>query len=358
MHLSITTIFWHQFNFSQGTCLFIILVFIFGVVLLSINISIPFWFTSNNSDNPDEYSLTDMIIIPYTKFCSSLEIKSKDSVQSEISDSTANLYLLNSSPSLSGHQNFTHEHNVFFIKSGKDTQEWSLNMHPGSTFSFEVCYTPTKGTAMTRDVVYYLIQGDENYNNWIDDPNDSYSVQHIRLSTRCRRITYQVEKDDIYYFVFYNDNMDGRSILNVRFRFNRTKYEFTIDDIVDSCSIGVNSHDSCSVNLPLLSSYTALLELETNPPIDWDDGVIINIQCQPRGWLYAVIVLSVVLFLVGIVVTVTVTCLCVYLKKRRGRRKAYMAINSEPTISIDRYGRPPIWWYTRSPRTLSKIPEE
>ena len=323
------------------------------MVLLSINISIPFWFTSSNSDNPDEYSLTDMIIIPYTKFCSSLKINSKDSVQSEISESTANLYLLNSPPSLSGHENFTHEHNVLFTKS-KDTQIWSLNMHPGSTFNFEVCY---KGTRMIREVVYYLIQGDENYNNWVDDPNDSYSVQHIRLSTRCRHINYKVEKDDIYYFVFYN-NMDDLSALNVRFRFNRTKYEFTIDDVVDSCSIVVNSHDSCSVNLPLLTSYTALLELDTNPPIDWDDGVIINIQCEPRGWLYAVIVLSVVLFFVGIVVTVVVTCLCIYLKKRRGRRKAYMAINSEPTISIDRYGRPPIWWYSRPQRTLSKIPEE
>ena len=209
---------------------------------------------------------------------------------------------------------------------------------------------------MTKEIVYYLIQGDENYNNWVDDPNDSYSVQHIQLSTRCRHITYQVEKDDIYYFVFYN-NMDDRSTMTVRFRFNRTKYEFTIDDVVDSCSIAVNSHDSCSVNLPLLTSYTALLELDTHPPIDWDDGVIINVQCQPRGWLYAVIVLGVVLFLMGVIVTVMVICVCVYLKKRRGRRKAYMAINSEPTISIDRYGRPPIWWYTRS-RTLSKIQEE
>ena len=36
-------------------------------------------------------------------------------------------------------------------------------------------------------------------------------------------------------------------------------------------------------------------------------------------------------------------CVCV---KKRGRRKAYMAINLELTISIDRYGRPPVWWYT------------
>ena len=229
-------------------------------------------------------------------------------------------------------------------------------MHPGSTFSFEVCYIPIKGVPTMKEVVYYLIQGDENYNNWCDDPNDSYSVQHIQLSTRCRHITYQVEKDDIYYFVFYN-NMDVRSTLNVHFRFNRTKYEFTADDIVDSCSIGVNSHDSCSVNLPLLASYTALLEFDTNPPVDWDNGVMMNIQCQPRGWLYAVIVIGVVLFLVGIVVIVMLTCVCIYLKQRRWRRKAYTAINSEPTISIDSYGRPPVWWYTRS-KTLSKIQEE
>ena len=341
--------------FSQGTCLFIILALIFGVVILSINISIPFWFTSSNSDNPDEYTLTDTVIIPYTKFCNGLKIESKDSVQSENSDSTATLYLLNSSPSLSAHENFTHDHSVYFTKS-KDTQIWSLNMHPGSTFNFEVCYIPIKGIPTMKEVVYYLIQGDESYSNWVDDPNDSYSVQHIQLSTRCRRINYQVEKDDIYYFVFLNTR-DVRSTLNVRFKFNRTKYRFSMDEVVDSCSIGVNSHDTCSVDLPLLTSYTALLELDTNPPVDWDDGVIINIQCQPRGWLYAVIVISAVLFLVAIVVFVMVTCVCIYLKQRRGRRKAYMAINSGPTVSIDSYGRPPVWWYTRS-KTLAKIQEE
>ena len=327
------------------------------MVILSINISIPFWFTSSNSDNPDEYTLTDTIIIPYTKFCKSLEIESKDSVQSDNSDSTATLYLLKNYPPLSGHENFTHDHVVDFTQQ-KDTQTWNLNMHPGSTFNFEVCYVQIKGVPMTKEVVYYLIQGDENYNNWLDDPNDSYSVQHIELSNRCTSVNYQVANDDIYYFVFYN-SVDVRSTLNIHFRFNRTMYRFSIEDVADSCTIGVNSHSSCSVNLPFVDSYTALLELDTNPPVDWDDGVIINIECEPRGWLYAIIVLGVVLFLVTIAVVVVCCCVCVYLKRRRGRRKSYMAIrDSKPTLSINAYGRPPVWWYTTSRSHLSNIQEE
>ena len=322
-------------------------------MIVSINISIPFWFTSSNADSPDEYSLTDTVIIPYTKFCSGLEIESKDSVQSESSESTATLYLLTSPPSLSDHENFTLNNNVS-LKGPEDAAVWSFILHPGSTFSFKACYVrgnPALG------VVFYLIQGDENYNNWMDDPDDYYSVQHVELTTRCRHVSYRVYDDDIYYLVFFNPS-DSISILNIRFKFYRTRYHFSSDTVADNCSITVNSYSTCSVNLPVMASYTALLVLETQLPVDWDNGVTIDIQCQPRGWLYAVIIVGSILSLLAVVAVVMVMCMCVYMRRRGKRRSQYTAINDcnvKPSVAINSYGRPPIWWY-RS-RTTSNLQE-
>ena len=323
--------------------------------MVSINISIPFWFTSSGDNDPDEYTLTDTVIVPFTKFCRGLEIESKDSVESENSESNATLYLLNSCPTLTGHEAFTHTHTVSFTKASEYAQVWSLILHPGSTLEFESCYIPAgkKGSETIKGIAFYLIQGDENYNNWVDDPNDSYSVQHIELNNRCNRVSYQVYKDDIYYLVFFN-MMDNKSSMNVRFKFNRTKYEHSPDAVVDNCTIAVDSHSSCSVYLPIQASYIALLVLDTSPPVDWDDGVIITIKCLPRGWLYAVIVTGTVLLLVSITVAVMVACLRAYLK-RRGRRKSYMVINSEPSVSINSYGRPPTWWYKSRPTSTHTL---
>ena len=324
---------------------------IFGIIVVSINVSIPFWFTSSGDNTPDEYGLTDTIIVPYTKFCYSLEIESKDSVQSEWhSGSNATLYLLNSPPTLSGHETFTHMHTISFTKAVY-AQVWSIILHPGSAFEFDACYVEKKGTKAIRGVVFYLIQGDENYNNWVDDPDDSYSVQHIEQNDHCTHVNYRVYTDDMYYLAFFN-TMENESSMNVRLKFNRTKYEHSHDTVVNNCTIAVDSHSSCSVYLPMTPSYTALLVLDTSPPVDWDDGVTIAIKCQPRGWLYAVIVTGVVVLLLTITAVVMVTCLCAYLK-RRGRRKSYTQIgNSEPSVSINSYGRPPTWWYR--PRTASR----
>ena len=251
-----------------------------------------------------------------------------------------------------------HNHSIYFT-GAEDKHVWSLNLHPGSIIEFDSCYIefPVQGeSVMVKGAVFYLIQGDENYDNWEDDPDDSYSVQHIELTSRCDHVSYQVYKDDIYYLAFFN-SMDFPSSLNVQFKVNRTKYQFSPDTVVNNCTIAVNSHSSCSVSLPLSPSYTVLLELDTTLPVDWDDGVTVVVKCLPRGWLYAVIILCIALFLLSITVSILVMCMCAYLKQR-GRRKAYNTIpESEPSLSINNCGRPPAWWYRDRSRSLSKIQE-
>ena len=62
----------------------------------------------------------------------------------------------------------------------------------------------------------------------------------------------------------------------------------------------------------MYTPYTAVLSLNASRPIDYArDGAEIHISCQPRGWLYAVIVLAVLIvgtliFVCGIAVIVLI----------------------------------------------------
>lgn len=79
------------------------------------------------------------------------------------------------------------------------------------------------------------------------------------------------------------------------------------------------------------SDYTALLSLHASLPIDYPDGADISIKCQPRGWLYAIVVIS-TLVLVILSITLLVVITRVVVKKRK-KISTYYPIRSldEPT---------------------------
>ena len=77
-------------------------------------------------------------------------------------------------------------------------------------------------------------------------------------------------------------------------------------------SFPLDGYSSCSLSAPINSGYTALLALSASPPVDYsDDEGKIHIGCQPRAWLYVVIVFAVVIF--AAVVTFCVVFACVKL---------------------------------------------
>ena len=85
------------------------------------------------------------------------------------------------------------------------------------------------------------------------------------------------------------------------FIINRLLYDVQPNNIVDMCSFALDGNSSCSLSGGMYTPYTAVLSLNASHPIDYArDGAEIHISCQPRGWLFAVIVL--VVLLVG--------CLC------------------------------------------------
>lgn len=185
--------------------------------------------------------------------------------------------------------------------SSTNYHSWNFVLNDGSKTSFQVCY---EGAVVTHyDIVFYLIKGVDNLNKWIENTEAKHAVQSFRLTSHCMNYTYKVSGDANYYFVFFLDSIRPTS-LNVTFNFNRTLYSIPSDLVVKTCSFPLDGSSSCSLSAPTISSgYTALLSLNTTPPVNYNDGAKIYFNCQPRGWLYAVIVIVVVFVSVYAVAT-------------------------------------------------------
>ena len=292
--------------------MFIIIV----AVALSISLSLRYGTDSNDIDTTKEYALTDKVIRSYNHdFCQGLLAESTD-VPNNL-QSNATLYLLNSRPPLADHERFNVSERTNLDSYLTNYHGWNFYMNTGSKMSFNACYPLDMNGNF--DVIFYLIKGSKNHNKWTGDPDQSYAVKYSHLTSKCQTISYQVHKDDMYYFVFYLDSyLSLSTVLDIDFQFDRTVYHISLDSVVHSCSFPLNGHSSCSIDVPMSSGYTAVLSLNTSLPVDYDDGANIHISCQPRAWLYAVVVVCTVVPVITIVVLVVV-CVCIKARKQKNR---------------------------------------
>ena len=282
-----------------------------------------------------QYGLTDRAVHSYNDFCQGLETSST-SVPYNL-QSNATLYLLSQRPPRTDREQFSISKLIAF-KSGdiRAYHSYMQNMYAGTRVVINACY-PVAGS--DRKLEFYLLKGTKNFNKWVDDwifHDPSYSEKHSTLSSTCQTISYQTQKEDKYYFVFYREfNGDG---LNADFQIDRPVYHVLPDTVSDSCTIPLDGYSSCSLSVPLSSGYTALLSLNASLPIDYTDGADISIKCQPRGWLYVVVVISV---LVGVILSVVL--LVVFIRtmiKRRKKRNAYSLVLGSESQSTSRRGVP------------------
>ena len=305
--------------------LVIVLFIIITSVVLSVALSIHYSSDSNDLDTVKEYALTDKVIRSYNRyFCQDLEAVSTDTPDGNL-QSNATLYLLSSRPSLtdSEHFNFTER---AALDSITNYHVWNFYMNSGSQVSLNACY-PIDSRSGNYDAKFYLIKGTKNHNKWTNDPDQSYAVKYSRLISKCQTISYQVHQDELYYFVFYLDTsyLSLTTAIDVSFNFDRTVYHISPDDVVQNCSIPLNGYSSCSISVPMSSGYTVLLSLNTSLPVDYSDGANVQINCRPRVWFYAVVILSAVLPVI-IIIAIVVTCVCI--KVRRGRKNRYSSLLS------------------------------
>ena len=303
------------------TVLFIVVAAIAISAFLSIHYSSSA--DSNDLDTAKEYALTDKVIRSYNRdFCQGLEAVSTDAPVDVFQQSNATLYLLSSRPLLTDNEHFNLTQRIS-LDSITNYHAWNFYLNAGSNVSFNVCY-PLESRSGNYDAKFYLIKGTKNHNKWAANPDQSYAEKYTRLLSRCQTISYRVYNDDLYYFVFYLDTsyISLSTVLDVDFHFDRTVYHISPHHVVQRCTIPLDGVSRCSVSVPMSSSYTALLSLNTSLPVDYNDGANVQINCQPRAWLYIVIVLGAALLIVIIIASV-VTCVCITVRRRK---KAYSSL--------------------------------
>lgn len=301
------------------------LVIIIAIAIVAISVGLHYGTESNDLDAPKEYALTDKVIRSYKgDFCEGLQAVSTDIPNN--AQSNATLYLLSSRPPLVGRESFNLSEKPIF-NNNNNLHYWNFYLNTGSVLTMNTCYP----SASSYDVKFYLIKGSANYNRWTNDPRSSYAVKYVRLSLQCQTVTYQVQRDELYFFVFYWEPyfVLPSVTLDIDFQFDRTIYGISQDTVVEKCSIPLDGQSSCSLSVPMSSSYTALLSLNTSLPVDYNDGANVQVNCQPRGWLYAVIVVcSVVPVLV--IIALVITCVCIRVRKA----KKYSALRTSGSASV------------------------
>ena len=304
------------------------LVFIIVVTIVSISLGIHYSIKDSIIDPTKEYALTDKVIRSYeSDFCKGLLARSTNLADSPQSNAT--LYLLNSRPSLTDSESFNISTTASFSYV-TNYHVWNFNLNAGSKFSFSACYTSN----IWYDLDFFLIKGNKNHNKWTNDPDRSYAVLYKRLSSQCQTVNYQVNNDDLYFLVFYLDpELSFSRTLSLNFSFDRTVYHISQESVVQNCSFPLDGFSRCSLGIPMSSSYTLVLSLNTSLPVDYNDGANVEIDCQPRGWLYAVIVIFAGVVPLIVIVTLVVVCVCY--KVRKGKKKYSSLENNTTATSTD-----------------------
>ena len=289
-----------------------ILIIVTTILAVGLSLYAP---SSGNTDSTGKYTLTDKVIRTYdSNFCQGLSTESTNVPDNRQSNAT--LYLLRGLPPLTDVENFNVTKTAGF-KSEGDHLNWNFYLNEGSNVTIKACYeTDSDGKS---GIDFFLIRGSSNFSKWIDDScdSDTFVLQHSLFSTTCTTIPYRVVDSGKYYFALYAYSYFS-VLLSVDFQFQRTVYHIPPDTVAQQCTIPLNGQATCSVDVPLSSDYTALLSLNASLPVNYGDGADVRISCQPRVWLYAVIVLCAVVPVV-IIVTLVIACVCV--KARKGKEK-------------------------------------
>ena len=150
---------------------------------------------------------------------------------------------------------------------------------------------------------FYLVKGTRNFAKW--EKNKRNYEMRKPFSSVCQstfNFVYGVHADDQYFLIF--DNKYDSSTLELNVNVSQVLHIVSPDNVINNCSVSLNSEDSCSMPVAYSSSYTeALLQLEPKGQFtDWEANNVVHVRCHPRAWLYAVICISAA---VGVAILIT-----------------------------------------------------
>lgn len=284
------------------------------IILLSVVLSIRY---QDNKEADNYFAPGDTRIISYSSsFCEGLTLSG---------DANATLYLLEKNPSLSGPRNRLTATPPPVIPA--DTYKYLYyHIYPRSEASLTYCISGGGSLSIN------IIKGIDNFNEWKDDGDSSHAKTHFTINNPCSDTkskhwdTSYFASEDTYYFAF--DNLDNSAVnWKATLQLNLTEYLPHSVGIEDSCKI---SGDSCSVSIPLHSDYVAMVEV-ANDAARSEDNISISWSCDPRVWLYLIVVLVPLIFVVGVMVFVCVGC--VYYARYRSQK--YSALSTAEVTQPD-----------------------
>ena len=287
------------------------------IILLSVVLSIRY---QDNKEADNYFAPGDTRIVSYSSsFCEGLALTG---------DADATLYLLEEKPPLSGPTNRLTATPPRVIPA--DTYKYLYYyIHPHSEASLTYCISDgSSGKSLSINI----IKGSDNFNEWKDDGDPSHTKTHFTINNLCSSGTESKHWDtsyfasgDTYYFAF--DNLDISHAVDWQATLQLNRTEYLPQSVEDSCTI---SGDSCSVSIPLHSDYVAMVKV-SNDTAGPEDNVSIIWSCNPRVWLYLIVVLVPLIFVVSVMVLVCVAC--VFYARHRSQK--YSALSTAEVTQPD-----------------------
>ena len=197
--------------------------------------------------------------------------------------------------------------------SGSSYKSWFYQLNSGSTVAVNACKLDGSGSTS-----FFFIQGTSNYNKWLDSPEDKYALSTSEVNL-CEGSTpdlihqYTSTSGDTYYFVFYS-TVAGIQV-QVDMSFDRAQYSLQGVQGLPNCTT-LNSTTPCSLDVPL-STYQYVLITFNSLNEDAIIGTYYQWQwiCEPRIWVYALIVAGPTAF--SFFLPLVIILACMYYWKRR-----------------------------------------
>ena len=308
-------------------------IIIFDLIIIA-TVIMSIRFSGNRLDTKNDYAPGDTRIVSHSSiFCQSLTLR-------DTSSTAATLYLLREKPQLTGHDNFTNPER-YSIAPG-DENHLYYYLYPGSQFSVSTCLTKS-GTVAS----FYLIKGTGNFSSWSDDTSSDYALHSFYITSVCSQgktnYSYSFSSEDQYYFVLYNPSSSSTVRIHATFVFDRVLYQPINGTIADSCQAGGSGQPlwgqpSCKLSVPYLSSYTALIVVDSANTIPEED-IPIHTSCGTRVWVYVMIGVVPTLFLFLCFIGIRILL-------QRYHQKAYKSLDNPSTTTANlgsgkKYASPP-----------------
>ena len=276
-----------------------------------------------------------------SRYCQKLKLMDSSNV-------SATLYLLRNKPPLINNDSFTVNISRPKLNPG-DYSYWYYYLYPGSNFSMKYCLE----SSPTQPIKFFLIRKQSKFESWEDNPSSKYAVRTTDIQNSCqdgkKSLVYNFTSSaEEYYFVFDNPGKSS-SVLAASLYFERKLYNVSPDNIVHHCQVDPSFGSStCTVDVPYNSHYTALIVVDASQQTDYESNLDIDWSCEPRVWVYVIIVVIPFVFLVFCVSTTLIFC-CYFGAKRRRKYQSLNADTSEsssapppvPSESADASAPPP-----------------